>query len=65
MDLLRSCSVQLETPSDFERFFSDLVEGNDPLREKREELMHLTNQYIDGNSTKWVVDWLESLLEKR
>ena len=50
---------------DFERFFRDLTEGNDPHREKREELMRLTNQYIDGNSTKRVVDWLESMLEKR
>ena len=62
MDLLRSCAVQLNAPQDFEGFFSDLVDGNDPLREKREELMHLTNQYVDGNSTKRVVDWLESLL---
>ena len=65
MDLLLSCAVQLNAPQDFEGFFSDLVDGNDPLREKREELMHLTNQYVDGNSTQRVVDWLESLLEKR
>lgn len=65
MDLLRSCAVQLETPQDFERFFADLISGNDPLREKRDELMHLTNQYTDGNSTKRVVDWLETLLPER
>lgn len=65
MDLLRSCSVQLNVPQDFEEFFSDLVGGNDPLREKREELMHLTNQYIDGNSTLRTVDWLEDLLDTR
>lgn len=65
MELLWSCAVQLNAPRDFEGFFSDLVDGNDPLLEKREELMHLTNQYVDGNSTKRVVDWLESLLENR
>lgn len=65
MDLLRSCAVNLGSAEDFERFFHDLVSGNDLLREKREALMRLTNQYIDGNSTKRVVDWLESLLEKR
>lgn len=64
MDLLRSCSVKLETAEDFEPFFRDLVAGNDPLREKRDELMHLTNYYTDGNSTKRVVDWLETLLKK-
>lgn len=65
MDMLCPCAEMLDTPEDFERFFRDLTEGNDPHREKREELMRLTNQYIDGNSTKRVVDWLESLLEKR
>lgn len=64
MNLLRSCSVKLETAEDFEPFFRDLVAGNDPLREKRDELMHLTNYYTDGNSTKRVVDWLETLLKK-
>lgn len=63
MNLLRSCAVQLETAEDFEPFFRDLVEGNDPLREKRDELMHLTNQYTDGHSTERVVDWLETLLK--
>lgn len=65
MEMLRPCAEMLDTPEDFERFFRDLTEGNDPHREKREALMRLTNQYIDGNSTKRVVDWLESLLEKR
>ena len=65
MDMLRPCAEMLDTPEDFERFFRDLTEGNDPHREKREELTRLTNQYIDGNSTTRVVDWLESLLEKR
>lgn len=64
MDILKSCSTMLDTPEDFDRFFRDLIEGNDPLREKREEVMHLTNQYTDGNSTKRVVDWLESLLKR-
>ena len=63
MNLLRSCTVQLESAEDFESFFRDLVEGNDPLREKRDELMHLTNQYTDGHSTERVVDWLETLLK--
>ena len=63
MNLLRSCAVQLETAEDFEPFIRDLVEGNDPLREKRDELMHLTNQYTDGHSTERVVDWLETLLK--
>lgn len=63
MNLLRSCSSLLYNPEDFDAFFRDLVEGNDPLRERREELMHLTNQYTDGNSTKRVVDWLETLLK--
>lgn len=62
MDILRSCSVQLETAEDFEPFFRDLIAGDDPLREKRDELMHLANYYTDGNSTKRVVDWLEALL---
>lgn len=65
MEMLRPCAEMLDTPEDFERFFRDLTEGNDPHREKREALMRLTNQYIDGNSTTRVVDWLESLLEKR
>ena len=65
MDLLRSCAVQLKTPQDFELFFRDLIAGNDPLQEKRDELMHLTNQYVDGNSTKRVVGWLDSLLKKQ
>ncbi len=65
MELLRSCAGKLETVEDFEPFFRDLITGNDPLREKREELLHLTNQYVDGNSTKRVVDWLEDLLYKR
>ncbi len=64
MNLLRSCAVNLLTAEDFEPFFRDLVAGNDPLREKRDELMHLTNQYTDGNSAKRVVDWLETLLKK-
>ena len=65
MELLRSCAGKLETVEDFEPFFRDLITGNDPLREKREELLHLTNQYVDGNSTQRVVDWLEGLLHKR
>ena len=65
MELLRSCAAKLENAEDFEPFFRDLTEGNDPHREQREALTHLTNQYIDGNSTKRVVDWLEDLLKKR
>ena len=65
MELLRSCAVKLESPDDFEPFFCNLIAGNDPLWEKRNELMHLTNQYVDGNSTKRVVDWLETLLKRR
>ncbi len=65
MELLRSCAVKLETVQDFELFFRDLVAGNDPLREKREELTRLTNQYIDSHSTGRVVNWLESLLGKQ
>ncbi len=64
MNLLRSCAVILENVEDFEPFFRDLIEGNDPLRKKRDELMHLTNQFVDGNSTKRVVDWLERLLNE-
>ena len=64
MNLLRSCAVKLERAEDFEPFFRDLIAGNDPLQKKRDELMHLTNQYVDGNSTMRVVDWLESLLQK-
>lgn len=64
MDILRSCSTMLDTVEDFERFFRDLVEGNDPLKEKREEVMRLTNTYLDGNSTKRVVDWMEELLNR-
>lgn len=62
MNLLRNCSVMLNTPEDFEAFFRSLKEGSDPLREKREELKRLTNQYTDGSSAKRVVDWLETLL---
>ena len=64
MDLLRSSATMLNTPEDFDAFFRDLVAGNDPLREKRLALMHLTNQYTDGHSTKRVVDWLETLLKR-
>ena len=63
MNLLRSCATMLDTPEDFDAYFRDLVEGNDPLREKREALLHLTNQYTDGHSTERVVDWLETLLK--
>ncbi len=63
MDILRSCSTMLNSIDDFDGFFRDIVEGNDPLRTKREEVMHLTNQFTDGNSTKRVVDWLETLLK--
>ena len=62
IDLLTSCSTLLNTVEDFEPFFRDLVEGNDPLVEKRDEVMRLTNTYLDGNSTRRVVDWLETLL---
>ena len=65
MELLRSCAAKLENAEDFEPFFRDLTEGNDPRREQREALTRLTNQYVDGNSTKRVVDWLESLLRMR
>lgn len=65
MELLRSCAVKLESAQDFESFFRDLTEGNDPLREKREELMHLTNKFADGNSAKRVVDWFEEILSKK
>ena len=65
VDILRSCSTMLDTAEDFERFFRDLAEGNDPLREKRDEVMRLTNTYLDGNSTRRVVDWLETLLAER
>ncbi|MBR0156055.1 MAG: CDP-glycerol glycerophosphotransferase family protein [Clostridia bacterium] len=64
MDLLRSCSAVLNSPEDFDAFFADLVNGNDPLRERRLEVMHLTNRYTDGNSAKRVVDWLETFLKK-
>ena len=63
MNLLRDCCVTLETADDFDSFFRDLIEGNDPLREKRDKLMHLTNHYTDGNSAARVVDWLETLLK--
>ena len=62
MDLLRGCSTMLNCAEDFDAFFRDLVSGNDPLREKRDALMRLTNRYTDGNSTQRVVDWLETLL---
>jgi len=62
--MLKSCSTILDTPEDFAAFFRDLVEGNDPLKEKREEVMRLTNTYLDGNSTKRVVDWMEELLQR-
>ena len=64
MDILRTSAELLNTPEDFERFFRDLTSGSDPYREKREELMHLTNRYTDGHSTERVVDWMESLLRK-
>ena len=62
MDIMRSCSYMLDSADDFDQFFRRLVEGDDPLRKKREEIMRLTNQYTDGNSTQRVVDWLETLL---
>ena len=62
MDIVRACGPELNTVEDFEAFARDLVSGNDPYREKREEIKHLTNQYTDGNSAKRVVDWLETLL---
>lgn len=65
MDLLRSSATMLNTPEDFDAFFRDLISGNDPLREKRLALMHLTNQYTDGHSTERVVDWLETLLKRQ
>ena len=65
MDILRACSTMLDTVEDFECFFRDLSEGNDPLREKREALMRLTNTYQDGNSTARVVDWMETLLPEK
>ena len=65
MEMLKSCSTILNTANDFEPLFRDLIEGNDPLKEKRDEVMRLTNKYTDGNSTERVVDWMEELLEKR
>lgn len=65
MELLRPCAEMLDTPEDFERFLGDLAAGNDPHREQREELTRLTNRYVDGEATKRVVDWLESLLAGR
>ena len=62
MNLLKDCSTLLDTAEEFEVFFRDLIEGNDPLQEKRAELMHLTNEYTDANSTKRVVDWLGDIL---
>ena len=62
MDIVRACGPELNTPEDFEFFFLDLISGNDPYRESREKVKHLTNQYIDGNSAGRVVDWLETLL---
>ncbi len=62
MDIVRACGPELATPEDFEAFFRDLVSGNDPYRESRERIKHLTNQYTDGNSARRVVDWLETLL---
>lgn len=64
MDIVRACGPELATLEDFEAFFQDLVSGNDPYRESRERIKHLTNQYTDGNSAKRVVDWLETLLKK-
>ena len=61
-DIMRSCSTMLDTVEDFEGFFRDLAAGNDPLKEKRDEVTRLTNKYLDGNSTKRVVDWMETLL---
>ncbi len=63
MELLRSSSTMLDTAEDFDVFFRELVAGNDPYREKRERLMHLTNRYTDGRSTERVVNWLETLLK--
>lgn len=62
MDIMRGCSTMLNTIDDFELFFRNISSGNDPLKEKREEIKQLTNQYTDGCSTKRVVDWLETLL---
>ena len=65
MEMLRPCAEMLDTPENFERFFRDLTEGNDPHREKREELTRLTNQYTDGCSAERVVDWMEELLNQK
>ena len=64
MNIVRACGPELKSLDDFDAFFRDLVAGNDPYREKREQIKLLTNQYTDGNSAKRVVDWLETLLHQ-
>lgn len=48
------------TLSDMENFISSVCDGKDEFYEERLRIKHLTNDFIDGNSSKRVCDFIKS-----
>ena len=48
----------ITTITELKVFVQDLIDGNDPYVSDRIKVRELTNSYIDGNSTKRIVEFL-------
>lgn len=49
---------KIYSESDLKSFIKEIAEGKDILKEKRNDICHLVHKYIDGESTKRVVDYI-------
>lgn len=63
--IMTECSEMLNTPEDFERFFSNIALENDPLKGKRYEVMHKIDDFCDANSTERTLRWIESIIKEK
>lgn len=63
--LITNCSYMLDTVEDFSDFFHVIMSGEDRMQENRYEVMCLTNQYRDANSSQRVLNFIEEKLRER
>lgn len=56
--VLKEAAYLLEKPEDFDDLFKYVVTGEDPLKEKRLQLMKTTNRYTDNKSAKRVARFI-------
>ncbi len=63
MDMVFAGGEKIYNSDEFCTFIKNVAEGNDILREERNKVKDLTNEYQDANSSKRVAEFVMNLIE--